>query len=65
MPPGKRYMTRRAILWGGLWALLVLAGLGLVMVPNGMRFTGYLFLGTGRGKLDGTLGAALPDRENL
>ena len=45
-PPGKRYMTRRAILWGGLWALLVLAGLGLVMVPNGMRFTGYLFLGT-------------------
>ena len=46
MPPGKRYMTRRAILWGGLWALLVLAGLGLVMVPNGMRFTGYLFLGT-------------------
>ena len=27
-------------------ALLALTGLGLAVVPNGMRFTGYLFLGT-------------------
>lgn len=39
-------MTRRAKLQGVLIALLALTGLGLTVIPNGMRFTGWLCMGT-------------------
>ncbi len=39
-------MRKRAKLQETLIALLALAGLGLAVIPNGMRFTGWLFLGT-------------------
>lgn len=38
-------MRKRISLQWGVPALLVLTGLGLVVIPNGMRFTGWLCLG--------------------
>ncbi len=50
-PPGRRsggfyrgYHMRMKFLYACI-ALLSLTGLGLIIIPNGMRFTGWLFLG--------------------